>query len=72
MNFATDMWTSPNHKAYVAVMVHYENAGVPISMLLDIIEVTCLHSSYNLAVAFSKILEDFGISDKVNKFHRKT
>jgi hypothetical protein len=65
LNFATDAWTSPNNKAYVAVSVHFENEGVPISMLLDIVEVACSHSGLNLAVAFAKILEDFGISDKV-------
>ena len=65
LNFATDAWTSPNHKAYVAVSVHFENAGVPISMLLDIVEVPCSHSGLNLATAFARILEDFGISKKV-------
>jgi hypothetical protein len=65
LNFATDAWTSPNNKAYVAVSVHFENNGVPISMLLDIVEVACSHSGLNLAAAFAKILEDFGISDKV-------
>jgi hypothetical protein len=34
-------------------------------MLLDIIEVARSHSGLNLAAAFAKILEDFGISDKV-------
>ena len=38
-NFATDAWTSPNHKAYVAFTVHFERDGYPISMLLDIVEV---------------------------------
>jgi hypothetical protein len=71
MNFATDAWTSPNYKAYVAVTVHYENAGVPISMLLDLVEVACSHTGFNLATAFSKILEDFGISDKVNSFIKR-
>ncbi|KAF8814221.1 hypothetical protein BYT27DRAFT_7073667, partial [Phlegmacium glaucopus] len=52
LSFATDAWTSPNHKAYVAVMVHFEKDGVPISMLLDIVEVTCSHSGLNLAAAF--------------------
>src|SRR5882762_9561134 len=66
LSFATDGWTSPNHKAYVAVTVHFENAGVPVSMLLDIVEVPCSHTGFNLAAAFSKILEEFGISDKVN------
>ncbi|KAH9080265.1 hypothetical protein EDB83DRAFT_2184431, partial [Lactarius deliciosus] len=39
LNFATNAWTSPNHKAYMAMTVHFESEGVPISMLLDIVEV---------------------------------
>ena len=62
-----DAWTSPNHKAYVAVTIHFENEGKPVSMLLDIVELACSHSGFNLAAAFAKILEDFGISDKVSK-----
>ena len=67
MSYATDAWTSPNHKAYVAVSVHFEKDGVPVSMLLDIVEVARSHSGLNLAAAFAKILDDFGISDKVRK-----
>jgi hypothetical protein len=70
LNFATDAWTSPNHKAYVAVTVHFEKDGVPIAMLLDIIEVAESHSGLNLSAAFAKILNDFGISDKVSLFLR--
>ena len=62
-----DAWTSPNHKAYIAVTIHFENEGVPVSMLLDIVELVQSHSGINLAAAFAKILEDFGISDKVSK-----
>jgi hypothetical protein len=51
----------------VAVTVHFETDGVPISMLLDIVEVARSHTGLNLALAFAKILEDFGISDKVLK-----
>ena len=51
---------------YVAVTVHFENEGVPISMLLDIVEVVRSHSGVNLAAAFAKILEDFGVSDKAS------
>jgi hypothetical protein len=36
-------------------------------MLLDIVEVACSHSGLNLAAAFAKILEDFGIDNKVSK-----
>ena len=36
-------------------------------MLLDLVEVARSHSGLNLAAAFVKVLEDFGISDKVSK-----
>ena len=65
VNLATDAWTSPNNRVYVAVTVHFEHNGVPIAMLLDIVEVARSHSGLNLAEAFAKILQDFGISDKV-------
>ena len=67
LRFATDAWTFPNHKAYVAVMVHFENKGVPVSMLLVVIEVRHLHSGVNLVMAFTKILDDFGIKAKGKK-----
>lgn len=34
-------------------------------MLLDFVEVARSHSGANLAEAFAKILEEFGIEDKV-------
>ena len=40
-------------------------------MLLDIVEVARSHSGVNLAAAFAKILEDFGISDKVRRLSQK-
>src|SRR5436190_23579163 len=39
LSFATDAWTSPNHKAFVAVTVHFEQEGKPLCLLLDIVEV---------------------------------
>ena len=66
LSFATDAWTSPNHKAYVAVTVHFECEGKPIAMLLDIVEVTRSHNGVTLAAEFAKILEEFGISHKVH------
>jgi len=60
-----DGWTSPNHKAFIVITVHFEQDSVPISMLLDIVEVAHSHSGLNLAAAFVKILDDFDISDKV-------
>lgn len=66
LSFATDAWTSPNHRAFVAVTVHFEKDGVPICMLLDIVEVATLHSGVNLAAVFAGILKEFDISDKVS------
>jgi hypothetical protein len=65
LSFATDAWSSPNNRAFVAQTVHFEQNGAPISFLLDIVEVASSHSGKTLASAFAKILEDFGISEKV-------
>ena len=35
-------------------------------MLLDLVEVVESHSGLNLVLAFTKILDDFGIADKVS------
>jgi len=66
LNFATDCWTSPNHQAFVAVTVHLEIQGKPICIVLDVVKVAMSHSGITLATEFAKILEDFGISDKVS------
>ena len=66
LNFTTDAWTSSNHKAFVAVTVHFKLNGKPICMMLDLVEVVTLHSGVNLAAAFAQILGKFGISDKVS------
>ena len=47
-------------------MVHFEHDGKPVSLLLDLVEVAMSHSSVNLASVFAKILDDFGIADKVS------
>jgi hypothetical protein len=64
LSFGTDAWTSPNHKAYVAITVHFKYEGKPISMLLYLVEVAKSHSGANLATTFAEVLEEFGISDK--------
>jgi hypothetical protein len=66
LSFATEAWISPNHKAYVAVTVHFKWDGVLVAMLLDLVEVAMSHSRLNLAAAFVKILNNFGIANKVS------
>ncbi|KAJ7192441.1 hypothetical protein GGX14DRAFT_380114 [Mycena pura] len=39
LSFATDAWTSPNHRAFVAWTVHLQHSGHPLVFLLDIYEV---------------------------------
>ncbi|KAI0684076.1 hypothetical protein BC835DRAFT_1242500, partial [Cytidiella melzeri] len=52
INFATDAWTSPNHCAVIAITVHFEYGGVPLSLLLDVVEVTTSHTGEALARGF--------------------
>ena len=39
LHFATDAWTSPNHRDFVAWTVHLQHKGTMLAFLLDIIEV---------------------------------
>jgi hypothetical protein len=39
INFTTDGWTSPNHRAFVAFSAHFEHKGEPLTIPLDVIEV---------------------------------
>ncbi|KAG1851080.1 hypothetical protein DFJ58DRAFT_661789, partial [Suillus subalutaceus] len=39
INFTTDGWTSPNHRALVAFSAHFEHKGEPLTILLDVVEV---------------------------------
>ena len=71
LNFATDCWTSPNHRAYMAVTVHLEHRGETLCMLLDIVEVAKTHSGFNLAAEFARILEEFKIERKVSDTHNE-
>jgi hypothetical protein len=47
LSFATDAWTSPNHKAFVAVSVHFEQSGKPVCLILDVVEVAKVRISIN-------------------------
>ena len=47
--------------------MHFEKDGDPVSLLLDIVKAARPHSGFNLAAAFAEVLEDFGISDKVDQ-----
>ncbi|KAG1745067.1 uncharacterized protein EDB91DRAFT_1050146 [Suillus paluster] len=40
INFTTDGWSSPNHRALVAFSAHFEHEGELLSIPLDVVEVT--------------------------------
>jgi len=46
VHFATDAWTSPNHRAFVAWTVHLEYEGTMLMFLLNIIEVPEVRTSF--------------------------
>ncbi|KAJ7736794.1 hypothetical protein B0H14DRAFT_3516454 [Mycena olivaceomarginata] len=49
LSFATDAWTSPNHRAFVAWTVHLHHEGHPLAPSLDIYEVPESHTGEVLA-----------------------
>ncbi|KAK7034802.1 dimer-Tnp-hAT domain-containing protein [Favolaschia claudopus] len=63
--YATDAWTSSNHRAFVAWSVHLQHEGNPLSFLLDIIEVPESHTGKPLANAFDQMLASHGLSEKI-------
>ncbi|KAH9923721.1 uncharacterized protein BXZ73DRAFT_50916, partial [Epithele typhae] len=46
LSFSTDCWTAPNGRPYMAVVVYFIHKTKPISMLLDVIEITEVHTIY--------------------------
>ena len=54
----------------MAVTVQYASKGVVNTWLLDIVEVGSRHTGAELAAQFAKVLDVFGISDKVSKERR--
>jgi len=65
ISIAIDAWSSPNHKAFLAITVHLLRDGNPLHMVLDIIELAKVHTGRNMARAIVNTLEDFGITRKV-------
>lgn len=50
----------------LAFGVHFERDGVPMSFLLDVVELADSHTGENLARAFQNVLEGYGVEDKVS------
>ncbi|OJT07830.1 hypothetical protein TRAPUB_1276 [Trametes pubescens] len=65
LHFASDEWSTPNHRAFMAITVHFVLDGKPMCLLLDFIEVAWVHSGENLASTFTDVLKEFGIAEKM-------
>ncbi|KAG6906160.1 hypothetical protein DXG01_015535 [Tephrocybe rancida] len=65
LNFATNVWASPNHRAFIVLTVYIEHNGEPFFLLLDFVEVPISHSGLNFATVFASILKEFGIEHKI-------
>ena len=66
ISFTTDIWTSPNDLAFMAITAHWISADFNIhSMLMDFVELFGSHSGVNIEKAFSQSLLGF------NVFHKK-
>jgi hypothetical protein len=67
---ATDIWAAPNHKEYGTITVCYKPNGVPVSKVLDVVELCDSRfidpdSDFRLAASYLKIFEDTGFCNKV-------
>jgi hypothetical protein len=69
LHFATDAWTSPNHRAFVAWTVHLEHQGDILAFLLDIVKIPESHTGFVMAQASHDMFALFGLK-KVCAFTR--
>ncbi|KIY61150.1 hypothetical protein CYLTODRAFT_335442, partial [Cylindrobasidium torrendii FP15055 ss-10] len=67
IHFATDTWTSANHRAFVAITAHLLVDAKPKSIILDFFEVPELHTGETFAREISRVFLEFGIETKVSK-----
>jgi hypothetical protein len=65
LHFATDAWTLPNHRPFIAWTVHLEHQGQMLCFLLDVVEVPTSHTGKTMADAFQKMIVEFGLQNKI-------
>jgi hypothetical protein len=65
ISFTTDIWTSPNDLAFMAITAHWISADFSMqSMLMGFAELFEGHSGVNIEKAFSQSLIEFNVFDK--------
>ncbi|KAE9383503.1 hypothetical protein BT96DRAFT_843747, partial [Gymnopus androsaceus JB14] len=68
---AIDCWTSPNHCAWMSIVVTWLWKGKDgkeelTTTQLDFVELPCSHSAENMAEALAKVLKEYRIEGKVS------
>jgi len=64
--YQLDCWTSPNHRAFMNMLVTWIRDGEPVTALLDFIELAKSHSGHNMAEALVETFNRYGIAHKVS------
>ena len=65
ISFTTDIWTSPNDLAFMAITAHWISADfVMHSMLMDFVQLFGSHSGVNIEKAFSQSLLNYNVFNK--------
>ena len=70
IHFTIDMWTSPNHKAFQAICVHFVDADTKTlcKALIGLPEHRRFHGGEEQAAAFWPIAEEFNVVGKIGYF----
>lgn len=64
-HIALDCWTSPNHRAFMAITIHFEFRGQMLEFLLDFIELPVSHTGKNMARYLTAVLHRYEVQHKI-------
>lgn len=69
IHFTLDLWTSPNHIAFLGVIAHFTlPSGTLTQALLALQEMEGSHTGENICHAFISIVEEYNIRDRIGYF----
>ncbi|KAE8241191.1 hypothetical protein A4X13_0g7527 [Tilletia indica] len=64
-HLAIDVWTSANGHSFLGLIICYQHSGKAIRRLLEMVPFLEAHGGAQLAAATSRVLEKYGIGDRV-------
>jgi len=70
IHFSFDMWSSPNHHTYQAIVVHWLDPPIKLHLaLFSLYRFHGIHSGFNQAVYFWTTLKQYQIHHLIGKFN---